>query len=256
MFISQANTIQVLLERSGLADCNPGLIPCQPGSVFSVKDCPTPTSNRATEYSSLVALANFLACWTRPDIAFAVNKLCKFMANPGETHWHMLKYLIRYLKGTQSKGLLFKFGPDNGKVHGFADSSHADCPDTSKSTVGYVFYFGGAILSWYSKLHSYVTTCTNHSEYAALFLASKEAQWLVYLFDELDAGQMHTPIPIYVDSSGVVSLVFNPIDHQSNKHVRIACHYAREMTELKIIVPKRIPTEVAQAFEVVADLTT
>ncbi len=85
MFISQANTIQVLLERSGLADCNPGLIPCQPGSVFSVKDCPTPTSNRATEYSSLVALANFLACWTRPDIAFAVNKLCKFMANPGET---------------------------------------------------------------------------------------------------------------------------------------------------------------------------
>ena len=93
------------------------------------------------------------------------------------------------------------------------------------------------------QLHSYVTTCTNHSEYAALFLASKEAQWLVYLFDELDAGQMHTPIPIYVDSSGVVSLVFNPIDHQSNKHVRIACHYAREMTDLKIIVPQRISTE-------------
>jgi len=172
------------------------------------------------------------------------------MANPGELHWQMLKYLIRYLKGTKSKGLLYKFGTDSANVHGYADSSHADCPDTSKSTLGYVFYFGGAILSWYSKLHSYVTTCTNHSEYAALFLGAKEAQWLVYLFDELDAGQPHNPIPIYVDSSGVVSLVFNPIDHQSNKHVRIACHYARELTELKIIVPQRIPTadNLADAF--------
>jgi hypothetical protein len=75
-----------------------------------------------------------------------------------------------------------------------------------------------------------------------LYSSPKEAQRLVYLFDELDVGQPHTPIPIYVDSSGVVSLVFNPVDHQSNKHVRIACHYAREMTELKVIVPQRIAT--------------
>jgi len=195
MFLCQSNTVQVLLDRAGLSDCNPGLLPCQVASVFSTKDCPTPTSSRCTEYRSLVALANFLACWTRPDIAFVVNKLCKFMANPGELHWQMLKYLIRYLKGTKSKGLLYKFGTDSANVHGYADSSHADCPDTSKSTLGYVFYFGRAILSWHSKLHSYVTTCTNHSEYAALFLGAKEAQWLVYLFDELDAGQPHNPIP-------------------------------------------------------------
>jgi hypothetical protein len=56
-------------------------------------------------------------------------------------------------------------------------------------------------------------------------------------------GQALTPIPIFVDSSGVVSLVFNPVDHQSNKHVRIACHYARELAEEKIIAPQRIPAE-------------
>ena len=106
-----------------------------------------------------------------------------------------------------------------------------------------MFYYSGAVLSWYSKLHTFVTTCTNHSEYAALFLAAKEAQWLVYLFEELETGQALTPIPIFVDSSGVVSLVFNPVDHQSNKHVRIACHYARELAEEKIIAPQRIPAE-------------
>ena len=65
----------------------------------------------------------------------------------------------------------------------------------------------------------------------------------MYLFQELDAGQTTTPVPIYVDSSGVVSMVFNPVDHQSNKHVRIAHHYARELTQEKVIVPQRIASE-------------
>jgi hypothetical protein len=247
MFVSQTSTIETLLERAGMSDCNPTPVPCQAGTTFSKKDCPDPPSAKSTEYSSLIALANFLACWTRPDnvIAFVVNKLCKFMANPGDVHWQALKNLLRYLRGTKSKGLCFNFGTSGNVkgVHGYSDSSHADCPDTSRSTLAYVFYYSGAVLSWYSKLHTFVTTCTNHSEYAALFLAAKEAQWLVYLFEELETGQALTPIPIFVDSSGVVSLVFNPVDHQSNKHVRIACHYARELAEEKIIAPQRIPAE-------------
>jgi hypothetical protein len=229
-----------------MTDCNPVQLPCQPGTVFSKKDCPNPPSPRSTEYAALIALANFLACWTRPDIAFVVNKLCKFMANPGEVHWQALKHLLRYLQGTKSLGLTFDFRNTAAivpGVHGYSDASFADCPDTSKSTVAYVFFYGEAILSWYSKLHTYVTTCTNHSEYAALFLAAKEAQWLIYLFEELEPAHLHKPIPLYVDSSGVVSLVFNPVDHSANKHIRLACHYARELANEKQIAPQRIPSE-------------
>ena len=64
----------------------------------------------------------------------------------------------------------------------------------------------------------------------------------MYLFQELEPLQTRTPIPIYVDSSGVVSLVFNPVDHQSNKHVRIACHYVRELADEKLIAPQRVPS--------------
>ena len=53
----------------------------------------------------------------------------------------------------------------------------------------------------------------------------------------------HTPVPIFVDNSGVISLVFNPVDHQSNKHIRLSCHYARELTEQQIIAPQRVPTD-------------
>jgi len=48
-----------------------------------------------------------------------------------------------------------------------------------------------------------------------------------------------------------VSLVFNPVDHQSNKHIRIACHYVRELAEAKVIAPQRIASA-----ENIADIFT
>ena len=98
-------------------------------------------------------------------------------------------------------------------------------------------------------MHSFVTTSTNHSEYAALALGAKEAQWLSILFNEIDPkpSKPHLPVPIYGDSSGVIALVFNPVEHQANKHIRVADHYARELTREGIIAPHRIPSELNKA---------
>ena len=82
-----------------------------------------------------------------------------------------------------------------------------------------------AILSWYSKLNTYVTTSTNHSEYCALALAAKEAEWQLLLFKQLDC--VEGPVPIYVDNAGIISIVLNPVDHSANKHVRELPLYAR-----------------------------
>ena len=98
---------------------------------------------------------------------------------------------------------------------------------------------GNAIISWFSKLNGFVTLSTNHSEYAALALAGREAEWLTILFKDLEPDISITPIPILVDNTGVVSLVFNPVDHKSNKHVKLSCHYARELTDTKIILPRK-----------------
>jgi hypothetical protein len=89
----------------------------------------------------------------------------------------------------------------------------------------------------------------HHSEYNALALGAKEAEWQLLLFSQLDPGN-HAPIPIYVDNSGIISMVFNPVDHQSNKHVKVGTHYTRELTANKIISPLRISTDanIADAF--------
>ena len=37
-------------------------------------------------------------------------------------------------------------------------------------------------------------------------------------------------------------MVFNPVDHKANKHIKIACHYTRELAATGTIAPQRIDT--------------
>ena len=64
-------------------------------ALFTVKK--VLLKEEATRYRSVVASLNYLSQWTRPDIAFAVSKLSKFMSNPGPKHFKLLKRVLRYL---------------------------------------------------------------------------------------------------------------------------------------------------------------
>jgi len=68
---------------------------------------------------------------------------------------------------------------------------------------------------------------------------------------KLEPQQKHTPVPIFVDNSGVISLVLNSVDHAANKHIRVNCHFARERAQAQVIAPQRVPSE-----DNIADLLT
>ena len=88
---------------------------------------------------------------SRPDIAFAVNKVCQFMHAPTENHWVDVKRILRYLKGTLNLGLLFRHNTGSRlqafsdshlatNLRAFSDSDWADCPIDRRSTGGYAIY--------------------------------------------------------------------------------------------------------------------
>ena len=58
-----------------------------------------------TLYRSVVGALQY-ATLTKPKISF--NKVCQFMAKPLESHWAVVKRILRYLKGTLSHGLLLQ----------------------------------------------------------------------------------------------------------------------------------------------------
>ena len=234
--LSQKNSIEDLLERAGMTNCNPAATPCVAGMVWTKQDCPEvvqPFHPEMPIYRGVLALALFISNWTVPPAVYAVNKLCKYMANPGDKHVAALKRLLRYFAAIKDHGLVYTRQASPQGLVGFSDSSHMDCPDTSRSTVAFVFFFNDCVISWYSKLHGYVTTCTNHSEYAALFVASKEAfhliEWLRPLQDFLKLSV--EPATIFLDNDGARALSQNPVGTALNKHVRMMHHYTRELVE-------------------------
>ena len=45
---------------------------------------------------------------TRPDIAFSVVYVSRFMENPQDEHWMAVKRILRYLQETRTHGICFK----------------------------------------------------------------------------------------------------------------------------------------------------
>ena len=165
-------------------------------------------------FRSIIASFIYLVLWTRPDMAYAVSKLCKFMHNPGHDHIIALKRLLRYLLATANYGLIYDFSPSAASTkktgfYGYYDASHADCPDTMKSTLAYLFFFEGCAISWNSKLHTVITTSTNHSEYCAAAKAVKEAKSIEKVAIEVGMSRYVHPIDLFSDSRGCIAMTYN-----------------------------------------------
>jgi len=112
----------------------------------------------------------------RPDIAHAVGVVSRYMKNPGKEHWMVVKWILRYLRGTTNQELCFR--GSNISLQGYVDVDMVSDRDNRRSTIGYVFTVGGTTISWVSKLQSVVPLSTTEVEYVATTKASKEMIWL------------------------------------------------------------------------------
>ena len=101
------------------------------------------------EYRKIIGALQYL-CLTRPNIAFAVNKLSQFMHKPTQLHFTSLKRVLRYIKHTMFHGLFIKKASPLQLVV-FSDSDWAGNVDDRTSTSAFIIYLGGTPLSWSSK---------------------------------------------------------------------------------------------------------
>ena len=81
----------------------------------------------------------------RPDIADAVGVVSRYMNDPGKEHCMVVKWILRYLRGTTSHALCF--GGSSTVLQGYVDSYMKGDKDSKRSTIGYVFTVGGTIVN-------------------------------------------------------------------------------------------------------------
>ncbi|KAK2441186.1 hypothetical protein QL285_012513 [Trifolium repens] len=86
---------------------------------------------------------------TRPDLAFSVCNVARYMERPTEIHAAAVKRILRFLKGTTGYGLWYERGK-GGELIGWSNSDYAGDLDDRRSTSGYVFMIETKVVSWSS----------------------------------------------------------------------------------------------------------
>ena len=109
IFINQRKYILDLLEETGLLNCKPAETPLDANQKLELSK-PEEVVNIG-KFQCLVGKLIYLSL-TRPDIAFPVSMLSQFMHSPSQRHFEAAYRVVRYLKGTPGKGLLFRKNND------------------------------------------------------------------------------------------------------------------------------------------------
>ena len=79
----------------------------------------------------------YLMSCTRPDLAYAVNRLSRYTINPSSEHWKGIHRLLRYVRYTCEYGLHYESYPV--VIKGYSDANWISDLKDSRSTSGYVF---------------------------------------------------------------------------------------------------------------------
>ncbi|KAJ9534619.1 hypothetical protein QJQ45_002903 [Haematococcus lacustris] len=245
--LDQHQYIEQLLDRFSMTAANGRVLPMTPGTRLVKEGSPLDSSS-AHRYRELVGALLYASTCTRPDIAFAVGQLSRFMQAPTQQHQQVAFGLLRYLKRTAEMGLVYSRN-SSPQLQGYVDADYAGDPDSMRSTTGNVFVLNGAAVTWRSKLQTTVAASTTEAEYQAAAAGTKEALFLRKLLHELDAGC--DPIPILCDNQGAVALIKNSVESHRSRHIAVAHHISRERMVRGEVVFSHCPSA-----EMVADALT
>jgi hypothetical protein len=269
--LSQQAYVEQLLNRFNLQGVKPASTPLSAGIRLMQDDCPITDETKAdmadVPYVSLIGALMYAAIGTRPDIAFAVGTLSRFLGNPGRRHWNEAKCVLAYLKGTSnyviryssntlptgevigySRGVGMK--PTGGSIEGFCDSDWAGCVDTQRSTSRFVWMMNGGAVCWRSKLQTIVALSSTEAEYVGATPAVQEVIWLRDLLCELKMTDS-SPSILNMDNRGATILTHGTGDSHRTKHIDIRYHFIRSHVEQKRIKVDYLPTD-----EMIADILT
>ncbi|CAL1400080.1 unnamed protein product [Linum trigynum] len=228
-----------ILHRFHLTDLKPADTPLAASATLTLHDGSPATD--ATRFRQVIEALQYLV-YTRPDIAYSVNKLSRFMHAPSAHHWQCLKRLLHYVSGTLSHGLSICRTRGGLSLSAFADSDWAGNLDDRSSTSDYLVYLGSFLVSWRSQKQRTVARSNIEAEYRSIAHATAEL--------ELECIQnllleLHHPLPssptLYSDNLGAY-FSSNLVFHSRMKHLALDYHFVRQLVQAGRLHVSYIPT--------------
>ncbi|CAM8917271.1 unnamed protein product [Rhodiola kirilowii] len=223
--LTQSHYIENVLKKFNYMDCYPLATPYN-SSTHLYPNKGKPKSQ--LEHAKVIGSLMYAMTCTRPDIACAVGKLSRYTSNPSMQHWQAIHRVLRYLKGTMNLGLLYSDFPS--VIEGYSNASWISNEEDHSFTSGWVFLLGGGAISWASKKQTCITSSTMESEFVSLAAASKEAEWLKNLINEIPLWEKPiSPISIHCDSAATLAKAYSHVYNEKSRHLGVRHSAVREL---------------------------
>jgi hypothetical protein len=230
IFLSQRKYALDLLSETGMTACSPASTPMEENLKLHGNSNQVPTNKE--RYQRLVGRLMYLA-HTRPNLAYALSVVSQFMHSPSEEHMNVVIRILRYLKSSPGKGILFTKG-HNLDIHGYIDVDWAGSIQDRRSTSGYFTFVGGNLVTWRSKKQEVVARSSAEAEYRGMAKAICELLWIRNLMLDLQIKPVN-PMKLYCDNKAACDIAHNPVQHDRTKHVEVDRYFIKEKLEEKLI---------------------
>jgi histone deacetylase 1/2 len=146
LVLSQGKYAEDIIKKTGMSNYKPINTTFSSVEKLSATEGDPLGPEDSTKYRSVVGAMQYLTL-TRPNISFAVNKVCQFLHNPTTIHWSVVKRILRYIHGTSKLGLHNRKSKSM-MVSAFSDADWAGCVDDRRSTGGFAVFLGCNLISW------------------------------------------------------------------------------------------------------------
>jgi len=246
IFMHLAQYVRGVLERFGMTDCRPASSPGASKDEHRGEEPDETLLNRADTqlYQQITGATMYASTTARLDLAHAVNMLARRMSVPRVCDMMAARRVLRYLSGTVSLGLLFRYARDpiHPSLSAYADADWAADEVGRRSTSGYVVLYNGTPIAWHSGLQSIVALSTCESEYIALAECAREISYLRTVVAFLRREDPN-PTEVFEDNQGTIQLVENPVHHKRSKHIEVRWHYIRLAQQTGIVKVSKVHTD-------------
>ena len=132
-----------------MANCNSCQTPMEPRLKLSKHSEDSLVD--ATFYRSIISNMRYLVN-TRPDIAYAVGIVSRFMEKPTSQHLPAVKQILRYIRGTLDLGCYYTSTEQGAaKLVRYSDSDLTGDVNDWKSITGVAYFLGENMVTWVSQ---------------------------------------------------------------------------------------------------------
>lgn len=173
---------------------------------------------------NLIGSLMYIALRSRPDIAYAVSFLSRYVTECTKQVFRSAITVLKYLISTPDYGIQIRTDTRHyNKLELYVDANFAEHPQSLQSNTGYIVLFNENIIKYKAKKQKMTARSTTEAEYIALDTAIYDLLCIYNTLKELKLVNDETSIHIYCDNQPAIDAIQNEKNRNQGgtKHLNI-----------------------------------